>query len=366
MRRLALILLLLLPICLTAEEPEPTNYFCVVCGKGPLSGSIWLSKWGAICDDCNKLERRCSICGLPIRDGDDCLKTGDGRYICRFDKPHTVMDAAGAREIFAAVRRELVGILGSRFRLNNPDVTVNVFDVDYWSENVHTDGLHKFGFSSSRKTGPNEFTHEVVLLSGRLDSELAATAAHEYTHLWINENLPPEHVLAHDTVEGLCELVSYKLVDSRADAEQKKVILANPYTHGETAKLVEVEQQFGMNFILNWVVNGAGDHLNPGEIMAGGFRPAQTAHPFSKSRAVTNSPPQLPTSIKLGGLILGPAPEALINGVPFLTGDLKTIKLKDSSVQIHCLKITDTGVVLRLDGNPEAVSLKVGEEKTGL
>jgi hypothetical protein len=63
---------------------------------------------------------------------------------------------------------------------------------------------------------------------------------------------------------------------------------------------------------------------------------------------------------------LGPAPEALINGIPFLTGDIKTIKLKDSSVQIHCLKITESGVVLRVDGYPDAIILKVGEEKSGL
>jgi hypothetical protein len=366
MRILALIFFLLVPMGVTAAEAEPTNYFCVVCGKGPLSGRIWLTKWGAVCDDCNKLQRRCSLCGLPIRDGDDCLKTGDGRYICRFDKAHAVMDAAGAREIFANVREDLVGMFGSRFRLNNPDVTVNVFDVDYWSENVHTDGLHKFGFSSSRKTGTNEFTHEVVLLSGRLDNELTATAAHEYTHLWINENLPPEHVLARDTVEGLCELVSYQLVDSRADAEQKKVILANPYTHGETAKLVEVEQEFGMNFILNWVVNGTGDHLDPTAVATGGLLPALARLPALRAHAVTNAPPQLPTSVKVGGVILGPAPEALIDGVPFLTGDLKTIKLRDFSVQIHCLKITDTGVVLRIDGYPGPITLKVGEEKSDL
>jgi len=364
MRSLALIFLLLTPLWLTAAEP--TNYFCVVCGKGPLTGRVWLSKWGPICDDCNNLPRRCSICGLPIRDGDDYAKTGDGRYICRFDKPHAVLDAAGAQEVFAGVRQDLIGMFGSRFRLNNPEVTVNVFDVDYWSENVHTDGLHKFGFSSSRKTGTNEFTHEVVLLSGRPESEMAATAAHEYTHLWINENLPPEHVLTRDTVEGLCELVSYKLVDSRSDNEQKKVILANPYTHGETAKLVEIEQELSINFILNWVVNGTGDHLDPGAVITGGLLPSFNTLPSVRHRVLTNAPPQLPTAIKLGGLILGPSPEALINGIPFLTGDLKTIKLKNYSVQVHCVNITDSGVVLRVDGAAGTITLKVGEEKSDL
>ena len=79
MRWLTLILFLF-TATLAASAAE-TNYFCVVCGKGPLIGRIWLSKWGAVCDDCNKLENHCSLCGLPIRPGDGAVKTGDGRFI---------------------------------------------------------------------------------------------------------------------------------------------------------------------------------------------------------------------------------------------------------------------------------------------
>jgi len=132
MRPLALILFLFAAVLVSSAEE--TNYFCVVCGKGPLTGRIWISKWGAVCDDCYKLENRCSLCGLPIRDGDGAVKTGDGRFICKFDKPNTVLDAAEAREVFTDARREMVGLYGSGFTLNFPDVTVNLFDVDYWSE----------------------------------------------------------------------------------------------------------------------------------------------------------------------------------------------------------------------------------------
>ncbi|HTA94590.1 MAG TPA: hypothetical protein VK769_00550, partial [Verrucomicrobiae bacterium] len=53
-----------------------TNYYCVVCGKGPLTGHFWMTKWGALCDDCYHLKDHCSICGLPIKDGDGHIKTG--------------------------------------------------------------------------------------------------------------------------------------------------------------------------------------------------------------------------------------------------------------------------------------------------
>ena len=358
-RRFALIFFLLFPLWLTAAEE--TNYFCVVCGKGPLTGQIWLSKWGAICGDCYKIEKHCSICGLPVRDGDGCVKTGDGRYLCRFDKVNAVLDVQSAREIFADVRSELIGLFGGRFLLNNPEVTVNLFDVDYWSENGQNDGMHKFGFSNSRRTGPGEFSHEVVLLSGVLENQLAATAAHEYTHLWLNENKPAEHVLAKDELEGICELVSYKLVESRSDTNEEAAILANPYTRGEIKRLVDIEQQYGMNYILNWVVTGAGTLLDTQNVAA-----AASVAPVAHWHPVVNLPPPLPTSLKLGGLILGSFPQAIISGVSFSAGDIKPVKLKNVSVQVHCLKIGETNVVLQINGDSATTTLQLGEEKTGL
>ena len=241
MRRLAPILFLFASVLISTAAS--TNYFCVVCGQGPLTGKIWLSKWGAVCDDCYKLEDHCSLCGLPVRDGDGCIRTGDGRFICRFDKTNAVLDAAVAREVFADARRELVELYGGGFALNFPDVTVNLFDVDYWSEKGREDGLHKFGFSHTRKARNGDCTHEVVLLSGRLRTELAATAAHEYTHLWINENRPVDHVIDSDTTEAICELSAYKLMEARSQPEQMRRILANPYTHGAITNLVAIEKE---------------------------------------------------------------------------------------------------------------------------
>src|SRR5882757_127901 len=173
MRQLTLILFLFATVFSSAAGE--TNYFCIICGKGPLSGRIWISKWGVVCDDCYKLPDHCSICGLPIRDGS--IKTDDGRLICKFDKANAVLDLPEAREVFMDARRELVGLFGRSFALNYPDVTVRLFDVDYWSEAGRENGLHKFGFSHTRKLSNGDCTHEAVLLSGRLNTEIAATAA---------------------------------------------------------------------------------------------------------------------------------------------------------------------------------------------
>ena len=259
--QLTLILFLFAAVFVSSAE---TNYFCVVCGKGPLTGQIWLHKWGVVCDDCYKLPDHCSICGLPIRPGDGAIQTDDGRFICKFDKTNAVLDVAEAREVFNDARRDLIELYGRSFALNYPDVTVRLFDVDYWSEAGRPDGLHKFGFANTRKTPGGDCTHEVVLLSGRLRNEIAATAAHEYTHLWINENRPPGHVIDSDTTEAICELSGYKLMEMRHQPEQQKNILANPYTHGEILKLVALEKEDGIGYILNWVRNGTSPNAGNG------------------------------------------------------------------------------------------------------
>jgi len=348
MRHLALILFLFAAVC-TAAAAE-ANPFCIVCGKGPLHGRVWMSRWGAICDDCYRLENHCSLCGLPVRPGDGSVKTGDGRFICKFDKPDAVLDAAEAREIFADARRELVGLFGGGFGLNFPEVTVNLFDVDYWSEKGRGDGLHKFGFSSTRKSAGGVCTHEVVMLSGRRRTELAATAAHEYAHLWINENRPVEHAIAADTVEAICELTAYKLMQARGQAAQQNEILKNPYTRGEIKNLVEVERQHGMAFVLNWVKNGTTTNLTES---AAAPVPATTTTAGSRL-------PRLPMQLQFTGLsVIGSEREAIINGVGFAPGDQKRIPLRQKTVLVRCCEIRADAVTLQIDDAANPVNLKM-------
>ena len=353
MRLLALILFLFASAF--ASVAAETNYFCVICGTGPLTGRIWMSKWGAICDTCYKLENHCALCGLPIVK--DYVKTGDGRFICKFDKANAVLEVAEAREVFTDARRELIGLFGRGLILNFPEVTVNLFDVDYWSENGRSDGLHKFGFASTRRTPKGDCTHEVVMLSGRLRNELAATAAHEYTHLWISENCPKDHVIEADTMEAICELAAYKLMESRMQPAQMQTILDNPYTHGEIKTLVAFEKENSFGALLNWVKNGTGAKL--------GTPSAARAVPVTiPLLAFTNQPPPLPATLKLGGLLVnGKTGQALVSGVSFAAGDVKHVALQRRTVLVHCCEVTRTDVTLEVDGWPGKFTLKIGEEK---
>jgi hypothetical protein len=351
MRQLTIILLLL--AAASGSVAGPTNYFCIVCGKGPLTGHIWLHQRGAVCEECYQLPKRCSICGLPIRDDDGAIKTDDGRYICKFDKADAVLDLPEAREVFNGARRDLLELYGPSFALKYPEVKVRLFDVDYWSEAGRPDGLHAFGFANTRKTSDGDCTHEVVLLSGRLSAEIASTAAHEYTHLWINENRPPGHEIDRDTIEAICELSGYKLMEERKQPEWERKILANPYTHGEITNLVAIEREKGIGHILKWVRDGTSPTLET-------ETSASAAPVWTPVMVFTNAPPPSPEKLKLDGLLLnGPSRRAIIGGVSFAAGDVRTVKLRRGPVIVRCREINDTNVVLELDGQPKPVMLKI-------
>jgi hypothetical protein len=195
----------------------------------------------------------------------------------------------------------------------------------------------------------------VVLLSGRLREELAATAAHEYTHLWINENCARQ--LAADVVEAICELSAFKLMAARGLPVQQQKILGNPYTHGEIKKLVALEQERGIGYVLNWVKNGTATTLET--------QAAALAAPVKISAmAFTNVAPPLPETLKLSGLLLdGQSRHAIISGVSFAAADVKSVRLQNRTVKIRCREIRRDEVVLETDGAPGQFTLKIGAEK---
>jgi hypothetical protein len=355
MRRLVLVLILLANAGLAGAGE--TNYFCIVCGKGPLTGKIYLHPRGPICGDCYKLENRCSLCGLPVRTGDGSVKTGDGRFICKIDKPDAVLDVDAARDLFENVRQDVVDLYGRKFMLKYPDVTVNMFDVDYWSEKGRDNGLDKYGFASTRRMPSGACTHEVVMLSGELRDRMVATAAHEYTHLWIFENCPTNHEIDGDTVEAICELTAYQLMQKRNLPDMQRKILENPYTHGEVSNLVAIAKRYDTDYVLDWVKNGRAATFEEDLGVSAHVAP-------SASASFSYVPRPLPEGLKFSGLLtIGRERQAVINGVAFATGDRKQIKLRDKTVLVLCREIQDASVVLELDGSPERMTLKKGGEK---
>ena len=77
----------------------------------------------------------------------------------------------------------------------------------------------------------------------------------------------------------------------------------------------------------------------------------------------TNVPPPLPETLKFSGLlIIGTNFQALVNGVPFAAGQTKA-PVRNKTVRVHCREVGRADVVLAVDGVPEPLTLKIGEEK---
>jgi len=196
------------------------------------------------------------------------------------------------------------------------------------------------------------------MLSGRTREEMMGVAAHEYTHLWINENRPDDRVIDGDTVEAICELTAYKLMEAKKLPEMQKRILANPYTNGKIKTLVAVEREGGTDYVLDWVKSGKTETFDADADLA-----PITTTPTANSLPYVAAPVQLPDKLKYNGpMTIGKDTEAVINGVSFEPGDEKHIKLKGRTVTVHCLEIHDDGVVVQVNGSPDQVTLKAGDE----
>jgi len=195
-----------------------------------------------------------------------------------------------------------------------------------------------------------------VMLSGRLRDEMLAVAAHEYTHLWINENCPENHVIDGDTVEAICELAAYKVMQKQNLPEMQQHILDNPYTNGKIKTLVAVEREGGTDYVLNWVKNSRETILDEDANL-------DPVSPPKPEPQVSYAPRVLPEGLTFTGImVIGPLRQAVINGVPLAVGDEKKMKLRDKSVNVRCMEIQDEKVAVVLNGSTRLTLAKGGEK----
>ena len=319
---------------------------CVVCGKTPLTGKVAVHKYGHVCEECVELKTRCYHCGLPIKDESKVKKTSDGRLFCEKDLPNLVFSTNETQTVFAEATDAVLKITANAMALRQPKIEVSLTDVDDWNANGIAAELKRQGFSKSRKVG-QEFSHIVSLLSGQARSGMRTTCAHEYTHLWINENKPEERKIDGDTVEAICELVAYKVAQNDGNSDLQKDILANPYTKGMITNLVAFEAQYGMADVLTWVKKGTGEKLS-----MEGVTLASEPAPVVKT--------EFPSGITLSGLMGSRI--AVVSGVMIKKGERRKIQLKEKAVSVRCLEINKDNVVVQIEGEKAPVTLKLGDK----
>ena len=91
-----------------------------------------------------------------------------------------------------------------------------------------------------------------------------AVCAHEYTHAWMGENVNRERklLLDRDTVEGFCELMAYKYMESRQETFEMQNITKNNYTKGQIEVLIEADRKYGFDTVMDWIKSGEDNKLD--------------------------------------------------------------------------------------------------------
>ncbi len=348
---LAAFLLIATPALIHAQG-KPSKERCFVCNRTlGFAEPVWtFQATNYLCEPCTKIPERCVECGVPTKE--EFLKTTDGRIYCRKHRFGRVFDEYGAGRLFLDATDELRRIARGEMELRDFEVQVKLFDTDYWNDAARRKdpgGLHKVGFSHTRRVG-NRFNHGVVLLSGQPRQTLSAVCAHEYAHLWMNENRADTHAIDPDVVEAICELAAWKLMEFRNAPDEMEAIRTNSYTRGRILDLIRLEKRIGFGDLLKWVRTGT--ERVPPQLLPGAESSASPVPESPVPRPLWVAAPPPAGSLELQGVVaLAAKMTAIINGVVFTTGDEKTVPLGGGRIAVRCLAITATSASISTNGS---------------
>ncbi len=319
-----------------------------------------------VCPDCTLLNTVCFICGLPAKTNYTALS--DGRILCARDAKTAVIEEENARQICRETRDSLDQLF-SRF-LAFPETNVQVAIVD----RVNLQTLFKFagndyqcpnvwGYLETR-TNHARLEHKLSLLSALPVGAFKATCAHEYTHAWLNENLPEARMkqLSQDAIEGFCELISYRLIESQNEQAAKKQITLNAYTRGQIHLFLEAEKRYGFNDIVDWMKYGTDDRLKGAELerVRSVDMPRPAVRLATKPVMTNPEPAPVPDVLVLKG-ISGTRlqPLALINDRTFAVNEEGKVRVGKTNCLIRCLAIRGDGARIRMLGSGEELELRL-------
>ena len=339
----------------TNGSPAPPSgpLTCVVCAKTPLVGKYFVhNQTNHICAECEQLPTRCALCRLPVKD--PTTKTTDGRIFCRADAANVVVAQDEATKLFAQARSELSTLSDGALTLRSTEVAVQLVDVDYWNAkpggNI-TNTMHRLGFSISRPIGGG-YTHNVVLMSGQLRTTTLSTCAHEFAHLWLNENLKDGRTLDPDTREALCELFAYRLAARRGDTNELTRIKQNTYTKGVVLSAIEFDAREGLPGVVSWVRTGTEPSLPAGSGVA----------PTSPSLTLVRElrpPPPPPVKLELRSLLrTSKRTVAFINTERFEVGRELSMLINGKRHLVRLESAHEGEVVVSVDGVRQTLQLK--------
>ena len=217
-----LLFLLALVLSLTAADAPKR---CAACQRLLAGTFFWatspaLGERQAVCEACKNLKTQCAICQLPVPDPKHSLD--DKRVLCERDFALGIFDEREALRVFEEAKRDVHRMLRSYGVLPDDNITVSLVNGMTLAQlyqslpSAHDSSL--LGLTKTEVSTPGRlFKHSINLINGLGRARLAATAAHEFTHAWMHENIPETRKLEKDTIEGFCELVAFKLMSERRE-----------------------------------------------------------------------------------------------------------------------------------------------------
>ena len=350
------ILLLFLTLAFSLAAADAPKR-CAACQRLLAGTFFWatspaLKEKQAVCEACRKLKTQCAICQLPIPDPRHALD--DKRVLCDRDFAAGIFDEKEALRVFEEAKRDVHRMLRNYGVLPDDNITVSLVNGKMLAQlyqslpSVHDSGL--LGLTKTEMASPGrQFRHSIYLINGLGRARLAATAAHEFTHAWMHENIPETRKLEKDTIEGFCELVAFKLMSERRDEVEKKVILANAYTRGQVNAFVQAENEMQFSRVINWLKTGVDEQLaeaNPRQVLAVKNEPPPIVWP-PPSALVT----AVPGTLLLKGISGTPARRfALINDATLAKNEEARVRVGSSNVVLRCLEIRPRSVLVQLRG----------------
>ena len=173
-----------------------------------------------------------------------------------------------------------------------------------------------------------------------------AVLAHEFTHVWLAEQVGTTRGLANATTEGFCELVALKLMKTTDVPFESEYIQLNRYTQGQLPAFVALDQEQGFSGVLNWLRRSK-------EISLKTAAPLLVSTPASSIPAVAAAgllpaPIPVPDKLILKGIVGAAGGKlALINNQTIGVGETAKVKIGQTTVVVRCLEIrTDSVVIL--------------------
>jgi len=369
-RRVTVCLLFVFALGSTQRSLANPN-FCSICNH-PIRDVAYLvrdrmeGEQKHICEECSLLNRRCFLCGLPIRENYQQLP--DGRFLCARDAKVAVLDVVQAKQACREAKLEIDRLFSRFLQFPETNVILSIEDQIHMEQLAQTPGFERqcpslVGYTRSRLVRDGRWKHSIGILSGLPQSQLMSICAHEYSHTWIKENVPLDREMDQDAIEGFCELIGWKLMEKMDQTREMEFIKQNTYSRGQIDLFIEAEKTYGLYTVLQWLKFGMDERLNEEDldrIRKVDWKRAQPA----AARATAPEPPPtvgptpVPDTLTLVGISgSGSRRLALINDRAFAANESGRVRVARTNASVHCLEIRSNSVLIELEGAPEKQEL---------